>query len=118
MWTVGRWRRRCWSGVGCRLVLNEVKPNKTISAMTINRRKQLLADKLGSFVQQYGRKAQKGVEPNDRRYSEKLEEVVKHLPPEELSELLSGDEVRVVSLKRKKKVTKPDPFNNEVKRKR
>jgi len=84
--------------------------------MPSNRRKQILADQLGGFVQQYGRKAQKGVEPNDRKYSAKLEELVKHLPPEELSELLSGVTEEPIPPKKKKKQTKPDLFANERKR--
>lgn len=84
--------------------------------MTINRRKQLLADKLGGFVRQYGRKAQKGVEPNDRRYSGELEEFVKHLPPEELSELLNGEVADPIPPRKKKKLSKPDPFADAVKR--
>ena len=85
--------------------------------MTINRRKQMLAEELGSFVQKYGRKAQKGVEPNDRRYSAEIEERVKRLPPEELSELLSGDVAEPIQPRRKKKVSNPDQFANEIKRK-
>lgn len=84
--------------------------------MSSNRRKHSLAAKLGSFVQQYGRKAQKGVEPNDRRYSGEIEELVKHLPPEELSELLSGDTAEPVPQQKKKKPSKPDPFVTEKKR--
>jgi hypothetical protein len=78
----------------------------------------MLADQLGAFVQQYGRKAQKGVEPNDRKYSGKLEELVKHLPPEELSELLSGEIEEPLPPKKKKKTSKVDLFDNEVKRNR
>lgn len=84
--------------------------------MTSKRRKNFLAANLGGFVQQYGRKAQKGVEPNDRGYSRGIEELVKRLPPEELSELLSGDAVESIP-PIKKKPSKPDPFINEVKRK-
>lgn len=84
--------------------------------MPTTRRKSALVATLGSFVQQYGRKAQKGVEPNDRRYSRAIEEIVKHLPPEELSELLAGDIEEPLS-PRKKKQPKPDPFAAEVKRK-
>ena len=86
--------------------------------MTSPRRKQLLVEKIGSFVQQYGRKSQRGVEPNDRKYSGEIEEIVKHLPPEELSELLSGDTEEPLPLRKKKKLPKPDAFANEVKRNR
>lgn len=86
--------------------------------MSSTRRKHLLAAKLGSFVQQYGRKAQKGAEPNDRRYSGEIEELMKHLPPEELSALLSGDTLEPVPQQRKKKPLTPDPFVSEKKKNR
>jgi hypothetical protein len=44
------------------------------------------------FAQQYGRKAQKGVEPNDRRFDEKVEKSVKRMNPEALDELLRDGE--------------------------
>lgn len=85
--------------------------------MPTTRRRSALVATLGSFVQQYGRKSQKGVEPNDRRYSRAIEEVVKHLPPEDLSELLAGDIEEPLPPPRKKKQLKPDPFATAVKRK-
>lgn len=36
-------------------------------------------------------KAQKGAEPNDRKYDRKFEEKVKRISPEELNELLYGE---------------------------
>ncbi|NHZ97595.1 hypothetical protein [Massilia sp. CCM 8734] len=60
--------------------------------MLPKRTKSLLAAQLGRFVQQYGRKATKGLDPNDRGYDRKLEEKIKRLSPEDLSELLSGDD--------------------------
>jgi hypothetical protein len=50
-----------------------------------------LVGQLGAFVQQYGRKAQKKGDPNDRRYDKKVEKAMRALRPDELSELLSGD---------------------------
>ncbi len=47
---------------------------------------------LATFVRQYTRKAQRGVEPNDRRYDRGLESAVKRMPPTELDRLLRGDE--------------------------
>jgi hypothetical protein len=44
------------------------------------------------FVNQYGRKAQKGIEPNDRRYSRKVERQLKGMKPESLDRLLRDDE--------------------------
>jgi hypothetical protein len=68
------------------------------------KRRVVLAEKLGQFLHVYGRKAQKGVEPNDRQYDRKIEELMKHLSPEELSELISGDdESMVVGLHLKKR---------------
>jgi hypothetical protein len=64
--------------------------------MPSNRTKSNLAGKLGRFVQQYGRKAQKSWDPNDRNYDRKLEAKMKKLSPEDLSELLSGEDVPVL----------------------
>ncbi len=53
-------------------------------------RERLSAD-LKLFVQQYGRKAQRGIEPNDRRYSRKLEAKMRRMSPEQLDALLRDD---------------------------
>lgn len=50
-----------------------------------------LRGELAVFVKEYSRKAQRGVEPNDRRYDMKMERLMKSLAPEQLSELLSDD---------------------------
>ena len=71
--------------------------------MLPKRTKSTLAAKLGRFVQQYGRKAQKGWDPNDRNYDRKLEEKMKKLSPEELSDLLTGEDVSVVEKTEKPK---------------
>jgi hypothetical protein len=57
--------------------------------MAGKRSKTKLAGELSRFMQQYARKAQKGWDPNDRTYDRKLEQKMKQLKPEELSELLS-----------------------------
>ena len=44
------------------------------------------------FVKQYARKAQRGVEPNDRRYDRKIEDRVRRMSPEELDALLRDGE--------------------------
>jgi hypothetical protein len=44
------------------------------------------------FVNRYGWKAQKGIEPNDRRYDRKVERTVKRMKPEQLDKLLRDDE--------------------------
>lgn len=64
--------------------------------MLPKRTKSHLAAQLGRFVQQYGRKATKGWDPNDRSYDRKLEEKIKRLSPEDLSDLLSDEDVEPV----------------------
>ena len=49
------------------------------------------------FVRGYPRKAQRGIEPNDRSYDRKMEKLMKSLPPEELSKLLNDDDPEVGS---------------------
>jgi hypothetical protein len=51
-----------------------------------------LRGQLAIFVKQYSRKAQRGVEPNDRCYDRKMEKLMKSLTPEELSDLLNESE--------------------------
>jgi len=58
----------------------------------MSKRSEKLRGEVGIFLKEYARKAQKGVEPNDRGYDRKLEHEIKHMNPEELSELMSGDE--------------------------
>jgi len=43
-------------------------------------------------VQRYERKAQRGAEPNDRRYNRDIEKSVKRMSPDELDRLLRDDE--------------------------
>jgi hypothetical protein len=57
----------------------------------MSRRTNRLAAQLSSFVKQYGRKAQRGEEPNDRQYSREAEQAMKRLPPEELSAVLNSE---------------------------
>jgi hypothetical protein len=64
--------------------------------MLSKRTKSHLAAELGRVVQQYGRKATKGCDPNDRSYDRKLEKKIKRLSPEDLSDLLSGEDVEPV----------------------
>jgi hypothetical protein len=65
--------------------------------MLPKRTKSQFAAELGRFVQQYARKAHKHLDPNDRSYDRKLEEKMKRLSPEDLSEMLSGDDVEPVT---------------------
>jgi hypothetical protein len=55
-------------------------------------RQALTVGAVRRFVEQYGRKAQKGIEPNDRTYDRKVEKTVKRMKPERLDELLRDHE--------------------------
>lgn len=74
--------------------------------MLPKRTKLQLAAELGRFVQQYARKAHKGWDPNDRSYDRKLEEKMKRLSPQDLSELLSGEDL--VPIEQLHKPAKPE----------
>ncbi|WP_240674490.1 hypothetical protein [Burkholderia stabilis] len=50
-----------------------------------------MAGELGVFVQRDGRRAQKHVDPNDRRYDHDVERAMTRLSPTALSDLLAGD---------------------------
>lgn len=60
--------------------------------LNIDEKRALRAASLQLFVKDYGRKAQKGVEPNDRKYSREVERIAKRLPPDELDALLRDGE--------------------------
>lgn len=47
------------------------------------------AGALGVFVKRYGRKAQKHLDPNDRRYDHDVERTMRRLSPADLSDLLA-----------------------------
>jgi hypothetical protein len=57
-----------------------------------SQKRALKSATLKTFVQQYARKAQRGAEPNDRRYDREVERAIKQLKPEELDRLLRDDE--------------------------
>ena len=57
-----------------------------------DQKRSLSAADISVFVQQYGRKAQKGVEPNDRRFNEDVERRVKRMDPVVLDHLMRDDE--------------------------
>ena len=54
-------------------------------------KRALRASSLALFLKSYGRRSQKGVEPNDRRYDRQEEEAIKRLSPDELDALLRDD---------------------------
>jgi hypothetical protein len=57
----------------------------------MSERRRRLQGELGTFMRQYGRKAQPGHDPNDRGYDREIERLVKQMDPAELDELLHGD---------------------------
>ena len=54
--------------------------------------KRDLSKEVGSFLKQYGRKAQKGREPNDRGYDPEVENFLMRLKPEDLDRLINDRE--------------------------
>lgn len=65
-------------------------PRRRLNA---DERRALKAASIRTFVQQYERKAHRGHDPNDRRYSRHIENSVRHMKPDELDRLLRDDEV-------------------------
>lgn len=57
----------------------------------MDRRARKLAA-VARYVEQAGRRAQKGVEPNDRKYSRDVERQVRQMSPAEFDALLHGDD--------------------------
>ena len=55
-------------------------------------KRAMKAASLHRFVRQYGRKAVKGSDPNDRRYDRGVEKSVKRMRPEKLDRLLHDDD--------------------------
>ena len=67
------------------------------------KRKEKLRAKIGEFMRQYQRKAQGGcVEPNDRQNSRKIEAKIKRMKPQELDDLLNGEQDELSVPPRKK----------------
>jgi hypothetical protein len=60
--------------------------------LNLEQKRALRAADIATFVAEYGRKAQRGREPNDRRYSCWLEELVQRMRPEDIGSLLRDDE--------------------------
>jgi hypothetical protein len=57
-----------------------------------DQKRALRATTVQQFMRRYERKAQKGVEPNDRRYDRRIEDAVKRMKPDDLDRLLRDDE--------------------------
>lgn len=60
--------------------------------MIVSSRRQRLAAEIATFTRQYARKAHPRHDPNDRRYSRHVEQLVKRMDAEELDSLLRDDE--------------------------
>ena len=56
------------------------------------KRRSVSEPELAEFVRQYGRKAPRRGEPNDRGYGREVEEKIKRMAAEELDRLLNGSE--------------------------
>jgi len=69
----------------------------------MSRRTNRLSAELSAFAQQYRRKAQRGVEPNDRAYSREAETLMKRMPAEELSSLLNPESDEQLQMVKSKK---------------
>ena len=68
-------------------VMNDDKPKKKKRRKT----RRLNEADLGLFVKQYGRKARKGFDPNDRDYSREVEKKLKKMRAEDIDRLLRGE---------------------------
>ena len=55
-------------------------------------RRQRLQNQIAVFVRQYERKSSPGYDPNDRGYDRNVERRVKRMKPEDLDDLLHGEE--------------------------
>lgn len=60
--------------------------------LNADQKRALKAAAVHVFLQIYGRKAQRGVEPNDRPYSRNMERRLKQMKPEKLDLLIRDDE--------------------------
>jgi hypothetical protein len=58
----------------------------------LSKRGKKLRQEIRTFLQQYGRKANKNIDPNDRRYDRRIEALVKRMKPEELDRIMRGDD--------------------------
>jgi hypothetical protein len=55
-------------------------------------REERLRERVANHVRHAGRKAQKGVEPNDRKYDPDFQNSLRRMSPEELDALMHRDE--------------------------
>jgi hypothetical protein len=60
--------------------------------LNAEQKRALRAADIKRFVQQYGRGASPGYDPNDRGYDREIEQMVRRMSPEELDRLMREDE--------------------------
>jgi len=60
--------------------------------MKAREKKQRLMEATAHYLRQIGRKAQKGVEPNDRGFDRKLDERLKRMRPEDVDALFREED--------------------------
>ena len=53
--------------------------------------KRAISKEFGTFLRLYGRKVQKGCEPNDRPYDPAIERELRRLKAEEIDRLMNGE---------------------------
>ena len=47
---------------------------------------------IGVFIQQYRRKSDRHIDPNDRQYDRVIEKIIKRMKPEELSRMMYDED--------------------------
>jgi hypothetical protein len=85
------------SGQAAVLSVGQGSTRKSRNFMTGKKKKNWLKSNIGQFIREYTRKAQRGAEPNDRQYDRKIENLIKHMDPRELSELLHDNDENLES---------------------
>ncbi len=69
---------------------SEEKPKRR--RLNTDQKRAMRVAEVANFVKAYGRRAQKGCEPNDRRYDREIRNKIKRLPPAEFDRLLRDEE--------------------------
>lgn len=70
----------------------EIRTSTPTKHVNATRRRALQASELAEFVKATGRKAQKGIEPNDRHADPEFAKRLRRMPPEVFDRLLRDDE--------------------------
>jgi hypothetical protein len=68
------------------------QPSSTRRHLNAEEKRRVKAADIQLFARLYARPAQKGVEPNDRRYPRDIERQVKRMRPDELDSLLRDED--------------------------